>query len=181
MFVKAGYALAIFTQKNWMGWSPDDVHKMSASLIDISKVAGIDAHKPIFLGFSAGGQTALNIWQANPSKCGGLILDAAYPLVQTAAGNVAMELPKNDAVKSVPILVFVGEKDNGCALWQKTIPKWLDAGIPLQVNYVPDKGHAWLIGEKEAKIVQEWLAQVAKGQSPTTTMPARTEPAGGGQ
>jgi predicted esterase len=181
MLVKNGYALAIFTQKNWMMWTGQDVQKMSVSLADINKVAGIDAKKPIFLGFSAGGQMALNIWQANPAKCGGLILDAAYPAEQRATGLSAMELPKGDAIKSVPILVFVGEKDGGCALWRKAAPKWLDAGIPLQVNYVPDKGHAWLIGETEAKIVEQWLAQVTKGQLPTTTMPATTEPAGGGQ
>jgi predicted esterase len=147
---------------------------MSVSLNEINKIAGIDAHKPIFLGFSAGGQMALNIWQDNAAKCGGLIIDAAYPIEQRATGTVPLELPKNDAIKSVPILVFVGEKDSAgkaCALWLKTVPKWLDAGIPLQVNCVPDKGHQWLIGEKEAKVVEEWLAQVAKGQSPTTTMP----------
>jgi predicted esterase len=174
MFIKNGFALAVFTQKNWAGWTGDDVQKMSVSLNEINKIAGIDAHKPIFLGFSAGGQMALNIWQENPSKCCGLIIDAAYPIEQRVTGTVPLELPKNDAIKSVPILVFVGEKDSAgkaCALWLKTVPKWLDAGIPLQVNCVPDKGHQWLIGEKEAKVVEEWLAQVAKGQSPTTTMP----------
>jgi predicted esterase len=176
MFVKDGYALAVFTQKNWAMWTSDDVQKMSVSLVEISKIAGIEAHKPIFLGFSAGGQMALNIWQADPAKCGGLILDAAYPVEQRTTGTTPMELPGSEATKSVPVLVFVGEKDNGCALWRKTAPKWLDAGVPLQVHYVPDKGHQWLIGEDQTKLVEEWLAQVAKGQSPTTTMPA-TEPA----
>ena len=82
MFIKHGYALVVFTQKNYAGWSDSDVPKLFVSLKEIGQIPGIDARKPILFGFSAGGQEALGLWMIDPGRFGGMVLDAAYPVMQ---------------------------------------------------------------------------------------------------
>jgi predicted esterase len=170
LLIQHGYALLVVTKKQWMGWTgPEGEQLLNKTLPDVAKIKGINAEKPILMGFSAGGQAALMMWQDNPSKFGGLILDAAYPLdmAQYAQGKRAvMPLPKDESIKKMPILALVGEKDQGSQLWQKIEPDWHAAGIPLTLRIVPNGVHQWLFGKAQVEELATWLDQVAEGKLP---------------
>ena len=141
---------------------------MEKSLPDAGQVEGIDTQKPILMGFSAGGQAALTMWSSDPARFGGLVVDAAYPLRREADPKggfrpAPLYPPDLPAVKTVPIYVFVGEADQGgkgLAIWRKAEPHWLKAGVPLTIHPVPDKGHQWLVGPKEADALEAWLKTI---------------------
>ena len=160
-FARDGYALLVFTQKNYNTWSQQDVEAMvNKTLPEVAKIDGLDAKKPVLLGFSAGGQVALVMWHQNPDLYGGVVLDAAYPLDMNkyAAGQVApFSLPKNAAIKSCPIFVLVGGADGGSRLWKDVEKSWRDAEIPLSVYIKDGAGHAWLF-DKEHTLVFARLA-----------------------
>ena len=171
MFLKHGYALLVFTQKDFRGWSVnDDLGTFAATLAAAGKTAGIDARKPILLGFSGGGQRALDLWQQKPDNYGGLVLDAAYPVKRLSDGRfVAMALGEgagNQAIKTVPVLALVGLEDDGFEVWQHIEPNWRKAGVPLKVIYVPGKGHQWLFDDLRTRELEKWLVQVADGKLP---------------
>lgn len=187
MFLKYGYALMVFPKKNFAYWSELDAKMMTLSVKDAADIEGIDAAKPILMGFSAGGQMALMIYGQNASKLGGLILDAAYPVSQGPDNKYQVTAPPDTpAVADVPILVLVGLKDNLCRVWQKVEPQWLEKKVPLTVLYVPNAGHAWLLGEKQAgnrAELEKWLEAVAAGKKPSSqpasspaSSPAATQP-----
>jgi len=169
-FIKLGYALLVPTQKDWRFWSAPDVEKLlNKTLPEVAKVPGIEARQPILMGYSAGGQAALMVWQANPGKFGarrfgGLILDAAYPVRQTPKGVEIVQLADDPAAKQTPFYVLVGEKDGGCQVWRNLEPIWRRAGVPITVRYIPDKGHAWLFGPKELDELDAWLKALRGGQ-----------------
>ena len=115
-----GYALLVPNQKPWMGWSEEEMGRLlEKSLPDAGQVEGIDPHKPILMGFSAGGQAALLLWSSNPARLGGLIVDAAYPIrfeTDPKSGRLRQAMlspPDTSAVKLVPIYVLVGDADQG--------------------------------------------------------------------
>ena len=169
MFLKHGYALVIFTQKNFAGWSDRDVKKLSVSLKKIGKIAGIDAKKPILFGFSAGGQVALGLWKDKPGRFGGLVLDAAYPMIMSPGGYKPMELDADHvdpAVKTVPILALVGGADPGAKSWQVVEANWKQAGVPLELILVPDKRHEWLFDKAQTERLEQWLTQLSVGKLP---------------
>gem|GEM_PF-1012177 len=164
-----GYALLLPNQKQWRGWSDEELRRlMEKSLPDAGQVEGIDPQKPILLGFSAGGQAALTLWSSDPARLGGLVVDAAYPIrvepsPQGGIRQVTLSPPDSPAVKSVPIYVLVGEADQGgrgLGIWRKVESPWRKAGVPLTIHAVPDKGHQWLVGPKEADALEAWLKEV---------------------
>lgn len=164
-----GYALLVPNQKQWRGWSGEELKRlMEKSLPDAGQVEGIDPRKPILLGFSAGGQAALSLWSSDPARLGGLIVDAAYPIrVEPGPkGGVRQATsgpPDSPAVKLVPIYVLVGEADQGgrgLGIWRKVESPWRKAGVPLTIHAVPDKGHQWLVGPKEADALEAWLKEI---------------------
>ncbi|MCW8132703.1 MAG: tetratricopeptide repeat protein [Planctomycetota bacterium] len=169
-FVKRGYALLVLTKKQWMGWTgPEMEQLMKRTLPAVGKIEGIDARKPILMGFSAGGQAALNVWGDDPSGLGGLVVDAAYPLDMEsyARGQVkVMALPNAEAIKQVPIYVLVGDQDGGHQLWKKCEDDWRKAGIPLSIDYVAGGRHQWLVGKPQAEALAKWLEEVAAGKLP---------------
>jgi len=166
--VKSGFALMVLTQKQFMGWAaPEIAALLNKTLPDAGKIDGIDARRPVLMGYSAGGQAALSAWPENAAKFGGIILDAAYPIRQTAAGLKPLPIPPGEGVKSCPFFVLVGERDNGAALWRKTAPKWREAGIPLVLRFVAGKGHTWLFGADELAALDAWLAAVREGKLPS--------------
>ncbi|MCZ7644832.1 MAG: hypothetical protein M5U26_06045 [Planctomycetota bacterium] len=170
LFAQHGYAIVVFTQKQWMGWSSEDAEKLAKTLPELEKVAGLDAKRPILMGYSAGGQMALSLWGADPRPYGGLVLDAAYPIDAEAymRGQVkAMDLPKDEAIRKIPVFALVGDKDGGAQMWQKVMNDWLSAGIPLTYRTVAGKGHTWLFGPEQKKALTEWLDQVAAGKFPS--------------
>ena len=169
MLARRGYALLVFTQKNFMGWGDEDAAAMDKTLEAVGRIAGIDANRPVLMGFSAGGQMGLTLWGRKPGRWGGLVLDAAYPTDMEAyvQGRVqAMTLPKDEAVRKVPIFAVVGQKDGGLAMWKKVQKPWLDAGVPLTLVEVPDKAHTWLFGREQRELLDGWLGEVAAGKLP---------------
>ena len=164
-----GYALLVLTQKDWKGWSHLDAKRaVEGTVADVSKTPGIDAERPLLMGFSAGGQVALSMWALTPGKFGGLILDAAYPVRQKPSGGFdTMPLPENIGIQQTPIYVVVGDQDNGAQVWRQAEPSWRQVGVPLTVNYIAGKGHAWLFGDKEVNDLCAWLGQVRAGKLPS--------------
>lgn len=169
-FNKRGYALLVVTKKQWMGWTgPEMDQLLNKTLPAVSKIEGIDVRRPILMGFSAGGQAALNVWGNDPTNLGGMIVDAAYPLDTEAYshGQVkVMALPNADAIKKVPIYVLVGDQDGGHQLWKKCEDDWRKAGIPLSIDYVAGGRHQWLIGKAQAEPLAKWLEEIAAGKLP---------------
>jgi predicted peptidase len=169
LFFKSNFALIVFTQKNSLGWSEDDLTRVRKTLDELGTIEGLDAKRPILLGFSAGGQAALMMWVEKCADLGGLILDAAYPVDSQsyAAGQPrTIEVPADEAVKKTPLFVLVGDKDGGAQIWRKVHDPWLKAGVPLVVHYVLDKQHQWLFGDAQRVDLEKWLAEVAAGRCP---------------
>lgn len=179
LFVKHGFALMVVTRKQWIGWSGEEAEKLiDKTLPDVAKIKGIDASKPILMGFSAGGQTALELYFDKPQTFGALVLDAAYPLDMEKYQQGKAEvhpLPKDESIKKVPMFVLVGEKDNGAQLWKNVEPAWREAGVPLTIRYVPNGIHQWLFGKSQVADLEEWLTQIADGKLPTDPAPKKAE------
>lgn len=167
---RQGYALLVLTRKSFVGWSEADARKLlDKTLPHVARVEGLEARRPLILGYSAGGQMALELWREDPGRFGGLILDAAYPIdmEQYARGEVAvMPLPEGPAVKTTPIFVLVGAEDGGSKLWNSAATAWREAEVPLKLHIVPKGRHQWLFGKEQVALLETWLAGVAKGQLP---------------
>ena len=174
-FLKKNFALLVFTQKNFRYWTGADAERvMKHTLPAVAKVEGISVEKPILMGYSAGGQAALQLWQKGAGRFGGLVLDAAYPVRPTGPGSYApMALPEDDAVKRVPIFVLVGGNDGGARFWEQLEPVWKKAGVPLTIHYIPGRGHTWLFGAFQLAALDAWLSDVAAGKLPRTPIVER--------
>jgi len=152
-------ALMVITEKSFQGWTDEEAARLFRNVFpEVAAIDGIDARKPILMGFSGGGQLAITLWHAHPEKFGGVILDAAYPLEVGEKGQSLMELPAGESVTKVPLFVLVGEKDGVAATWKKVESKWKEAGVPLTVRFVAGKGHQWLFGPDETAALDGWLA-----------------------
>jgi predicted esterase len=157
-----GYALAVFTQKQYRGWTSDELGRLAPTVADLGKQAGLDATRPILMGFSAGGQAALMMWQDNPTAFGGLMTSAAYP-VQVQKGMAPMPPPTGEAAKATPIFALVGGADqNGAGerTWRNVEPEWSKAGVPLTLRVVPGRGHEFLFGGADWQAALTWLDQL---------------------
>lgn len=165
-----GWALLVLTQKSFAGWSEDDAERLGITLADVAGQKEVDVRRPVLLGYSAGGQMALELWYADPTKWGGLVLDAAYPVRPENGKYVPRPVPKNDAIKKVPLFVLVGAMDGGSPLWKQLTPAWREAGVPLTIRHVEGKGHTWLFGKSEIDLLEQWLTDVAAGKLPLDPM-----------
>jgi predicted esterase len=155
-----GFALAVFTQKQFLSWTPEEMNKIWASVLDIGKTAGVDARKPVLMGFSAGGQAALMCWSGQPDWWSALLLDAAYPIdMGSVKGNQVSALPLTPAMRAAktPILALVGGTDGGSQLWQAIGPAWVKAGQPVELHVVPGKGHEFLFKGDEWQATLKFL------------------------
>ena len=168
---KAGFALVVFTHKDFRGWSGQDAAKLGVTLTSLSRLEGIDIRKPVLLGYSAGGQMALLLWLQRPDLWGGLVLDASYPLQLTNKGWSPLPLPEGKDLSQVPILAFVGGADKGLDVWNQAQEAWKQRQIPLDLQVVPGKGHTWLIGKEQLAHLLEWL-----GKLPPADQPGASEP-----
>ena len=95
-FAEKGFALLVLTQKQWVGWTQADATRLlDGTLPDVGALPEVDPRRPILLGFSAGGQMAIEMWMKDPGRYGGLLLDAAYPIDMEAyrAGRIAGRAP----------------------------------------------------------------------------------------
>jgi pimeloyl-ACP methyl ester carboxylesterase len=170
MLHERGWALLVFTQKNFAYWTEGDGRRLRRTLPEVAKVPGLDARRPVLFGYSAGGQMALELYRDKPGDFGGLVLDAAYP-IRTEGGRITLAAPPADAAaKDVPIYALVGTRDGGSVLWNRAETSWREAGVPLSVEYVAGKGHAWLVGKAQAARIGSWLAAVAAGKKPIGTV-----------
>jgi predicted esterase len=163
----------VFTQKRFQTWTDNDAARMMRSLRDAEGIQGLDTRKPVLFGFSAGGQMALALWYSRTAMFGGLVLDAAYPLVPGGENGAFRELPlpRNKAIRDVPILVLVGAKDNGRKVWERLQPAWEKGGVPLTLHVVPEMGHAWLMGRVQVALLETWLAGLGKPEAPREAPP----------
>jgi len=155
-----GFALAVFTQKQFLSWTPEEMNKIWESVLDIGKQAGVDARKPVLMGFSAGGQAALECWSGQPDWWSALLLDAAYPIdINSVKGNQVSALPLTPAMRAAntPILALVGGTDGGSQLWQAIAPAWVKVGQPVELHVVPGKGHEFLFSGEEWKATLKFL------------------------
>ena len=171
-FTKLGFALLVPTQKDWRAWSGADLEKLfEKTLPAVAATPGIDATRPILMGYSAGGQAALMAWHPKPEQFGGLVLDAAYPVRPKPGGFDVLPLPSGEGVKRTPLFVLVGGQDGGSRVWKQVEPKWREAGVPLTIHTIPGKGHTWLFGPKQLDALCKWLGRIAKGQVPGAPAP----------
>ena len=161
-FIKQGFALVVFTKKNYNSWSGEDASRLPKTLDALAAIEGISDDRPVLMGFSAGGQMALMLWNASGAGLGGLVLDAAYPVQMGDDGKYArMELPKDGAALKVPFFVLVGLADGGSQVWKQSEAPFKKAGTPLTINYIENGKHEWLFGNKELDALDKWLADLA--------------------
>jgi predicted esterase len=164
---KHHFALAVFTQKNYLGWDGEDIARLSKSVDAIGKIPGISAEKPIALGFSAGGQMMMNIYDSDPSQFAAMVLVSAYPVTVSPTGQVTIQPapPNSPAVKKTPLLVFVGGDDGGSRVWTTVEKNWRAKGVPLDLNIIPNRKHEWLIDNADReKQLLDWLAALPAAQ-----------------
>jgi predicted esterase len=161
-FAQHGFAVVVFTKKNYGGWGPADVARLPKTLDALAAIEGLSDDRPVLMGFSAGGQMALMLWRAGGAGLGGLILNAAYPVIRNAEGQFdRMELPE-DAARKVPMFVVVGEKDGGSQVWKQMEATFRAAGTPVTLSVVEGRGHEWLFGENELQALDIWLEELGK-------------------
>ncbi len=169
----AKWALLVLTQKRFVGWTGDDAERLfQRTLPEVAAIDGIDAARPVVLGYSAGGQMALEYYYQKPASFGGLVLDAAYP-VRIRGGAVSLDPvdpPTGPDAAGTPLYVLVGTKDGGARVWHKAAPAWRAAGVPLTLEYVPEKPHTWLFGKDQVARLLAWLGRVAAGEMPSGTV-----------
>lgn len=157
-FSRRGFALLTLPQKDFSGWKGADANRVMLGVVpDAARVPGVDARRPVLLGFSAGAQMALELWASCPESFAGLVLMAGSP--RFSRGDEASP-PSGPAYARVPLLALTGEGDGeGPALWRRAGERWAAAGVPLQARVVPGRSHEWLLaGAEEQSVVLQWLA-----------------------
>jgi len=165
-FVEHGYALVVFTQKQFGGWKLDESLRLKRTLPFFKKIPGLDAEKPIILAYSAGGQMGLSLWGTDPGAWGGMIINSVYPILMTPQGIKMPPPPKDKAIRTTPFFVLVGTADQGSQFWRMAEGKWREAGVPLELHYIPGGKHEWLFRGEQVKLLLKWLDAVKKGECP---------------
>jgi pimeloyl-ACP methyl ester carboxylesterase len=159
-FGRHGFALVVFTTKNYAGWSGADVARLPKTLDALTGIEGLSDDRPILMGLSAGGQMALVLWKRSGAGLGGLILGAAYPVLPGPDGEFGrMELPDSLAARKVPLFVLIGSKDAGSSVWKQMESTFKGGGTPVTLTVVQGKGHEWLFAENELQALDLWLQE----------------------
>ena len=167
-FTSHGFALVVFTKKNYAAWSAVDAARLPKTLDALVAIEGLSDDRPVLMGYSAGGQMALMLWHANGAGLGGMVLDAAYPVRPGPDGKFArMEIPTDEATRKVPMFVLVGAKDGGSQVWKQMEAAFKEGGTPLTIRYIEGRGHEWLFGKTELDALDGWLDALGKsGEKP---------------
>jgi pimeloyl-ACP methyl ester carboxylesterase len=158
-FIKRGLALCVFPKKNFRYWSSHDAIRLAATLNHLKSVAGIDkTRRPIFFGYSAGGQMTLRIWTMNPNAIGGMILMGTWPSLMGPDRKPFAVLPRNDPkLKHPPLYILIGSLEQGAEYWQRVAPEYEARKASLTIRIIKGKGHVWLMTTPELKRIGEWL------------------------
>jgi predicted esterase len=157
-FIERGFALLVPIDKQFQHWEGSEANRlMNRTVPDAADVPGIDARRPILLGFSAGANMALNLWAAAPGRFGGLVLDGATPRFLRGERTFSRPAPA-PALHETPILVLIGEHDRAAPAWSGEAPAWRSAGVPLTVRVVPGQGHAFLLEGGPLDDLHAWLS-----------------------
>jgi pimeloyl-ACP methyl ester carboxylesterase len=174
--VRKGFALLVLTQKQYCGWTADEMQQlMKVTVPHAGTIVGIAAQRPILMGFSAGGQAALNVFAAEPATVGGLVLSAAYPLALDPSAPrryQTLAVPRDAAARQAPIFALVGENDRNAKYWTTAAPTWRQAGIDLTLITVPGKGHDWLVDPAREALLLTWLERLTGDSRPPAPAPA---------
>ncbi|RKG68937.1 hypothetical protein D7W79_33560 [Corallococcus exercitus] len=159
-FAAQGFALLTFPREHAEGWSGTDANRMMlGTLPEVARVPGVDAERPVLLGFSAGAQMALELWAARPEAFRALVLIAGAPRLSRGDEHTP---PRTSAHARVPILSFIGEMDGSAPLWRTAREAWRTAGLRLDVREVPGQGHTWLlIRPHEQTALFQFLAELS--------------------
>lgn len=174
-FIAKGFALLVPTRKSWAAWFEADGRRLlRGTLPDVARIGGIDARRPILMGFSAGGQLALFLWREDPLAFGGLVIDEAYPVDLGDAARsdrlALMALPEDKDFSGTPLFVIVGDdgrKSTARKLWEQAKSEW-PSRVPLTLHVMRGRGHEWLFGREQTDLLHAWLSEIAgpKGDRP---------------
>lgn len=162
-FAQRGWALLVVTEKDFSGWRGAEANRLMLGTVpEVARVPGVDARRPVLLGFSAGAQMALELWAARPEAFGGLVLLAGAPRFSQGSEQHPPSAPSR---AGVPLLAVVGAEDGSAPLWREASRTWPGAGLRLEVREVPGRGHEWLLGDAPVRErVLDWLGALAGRQ-----------------
>jgi predicted esterase len=176
--VRRGFALLVFTKKDWVGWSSEDVSRMSKTLDAVAQIEGITDDRPVLMGFSSGAHMALDIWESDAKGLGGLVLEESFPVMKRPDGTILYpKPPEREVAETVPILVLVNSKDRDLADWAREglDEKLRQAGVPLTIRKVMAGDREWLLG-KDIAAVEAWLAARSAERPDAAAAPAGWRP-----
>ncbi|MBF5042661.1 hypothetical protein FGE12_09635 [Aggregicoccus sp. 17bor-14] len=158
LLARHGFALLTPVDKDFHSWRSDEANRlMGVTLPSLAQQPGLEARRPVLLGFSAGGQLALLLWQGHPELLGGAVLMATSPV--DARGDAIAAPEASPAVLArAPLLVLTGERDVGAGPWRAAEGRLRRAGAVLQVRTVPERGHEWLLEGAQLDALERWLA-----------------------
>ncbi|MHA7632892.1 alpha/beta hydrolase family protein [Corallococcus sp. M7] len=161
-FAARGYALLTFPREHAQGWSGADANRvMLGTLPEVARFPGVDAQRPVLLGFSAGAQMALELWAARPDAFRALVLIAGAPRLSRGDEH---NPPHDSAHARVPLLSLIGERDGSAPLWRMALETWRAAGLRLDSREVPGQGHTWLlVRPEEQAVLFQFLAELSRG------------------
>ncbi|MBJ6760502.1 hypothetical protein JGU66_06980 [Myxococcaceae bacterium JPH2] len=151
-----GWALLTLPRERVEGWSGAEANRLMLGVVpDVARVPGVDARRPVLLGFSAGAQMALELGAARPDVVGGLALVAGSPRISRADERTP---PVGLATARVPLVSWIGALDGSAPLWREAREPWLAAGLLLELREVPGQGHAWLLADPAVRAaLLAWL------------------------
>lgn len=160
-FARHRLALMVFPYKQHRSWLGREANQlMHGSLPDAAQIPGVDARRPILMGFSAGAMMALHLWTGAPERFGGLVLDGAAPVMQQGGRAVGWPLPPPERARGTPLLVLAGALDPSAARWGESAPRWESAGVPITLRVVPGEGHAPLFDGIARRDLDAWLSEI---------------------
>lgn len=174
---RCGYCLAVFPRKQYVGWSSREREALWPTAQAIGRIPGVDARHPMLWCFSAGGQTALTHWTEHPGTWGGLLLDAAYPIIVTDAAHHRGTLlrPSPAALAThTPILAVIGGNDGNLPTWRMAMKEWPKQEITL--HEVPGHGHEFLYSGEEWSFTLAWLMRHRASEPVAPLVPVRGTP-----
>lgn len=157
LFARHGYALLVPLKSEVQGWTSEDVQVLFKQVLPrVAQDPGVDATEPLIIGWSAGGQMALHLWQTAPEALGGVVL------VGTTPELLPFALPAREATAGTAVLSIVGSLERGAPDWTNAVSFWRARGIPLTLKIVPGRAHEWLFDDGDARaFLETWLAAIA--------------------